>query len=700
MLRLLVPFLAGIIIGFASEHPYLNPIHYSILLLIIWIATLVSPRLFPGYSGRWVPGALITLFLVLCGLQLQQSHQPQAVGGKVKNTENPLFMARISEFPSQTASGLRTIVTVSYRWHNGRWLPKNFQALAYIKRYKGNPLPMFGEYMLINAAALPVVDNANPNSFNYARYLYRKGVTGRFYADAENWKSVANKPGQGIRSYAFRVRDLLLDVLRENDVTGDEFAVAAALLLGYTGDLNRELLSDYAATGAMHVLSVSGMHVGVIWMFFEFLLGFLNRNRWGRWLKAILILTLIWFYSFMTGLAPCILRSAMMITLPILAKTLNRSSHMFNVIAASLFIMLALDPYVLLDIGFQLSYLAVAGLVVLYKPIYDLYITARWLPDKIWSLWAVSIAAQMATLPLTLYVFHQFPNYFLLTNLIVVPLSSLVIYTGIVLMACSPVAWLAGLIAKVLVFLIWLLNTLIHWIEGLPGSVWDGIFLSENQLVLLFILIIVVTAWLIYRHRYLFNSIIFTMIILTGVSLYYHWSAKNQCSFTVFNTREGTLVHFYFYNRAIVFYGTGDQRDERFYQQTRKLSEDNLAAMDVDYTRVYRMSTLFRSEFSASWFVPCAGRAGIIQFKNTRIAIITKQLSCGENVALKTDVVILSGNPRIDLSTVKRIFRPAVVVADGTNSRWRLSAWQKEAKESGMHFHSVSEAGAFRNEKE
>jgi competence protein ComEC len=695
MLRILIPFFTGIAMGLYLDAPCVNPIPFLLILLIILVFAMFSPWWFPGYSRRWFSGTWIFVFLFLSGLVIQQTFHPGSRAVQFRPDQEYIFLAQVSEFPSQTSSGLRTIISTSHQWRDGKWVPVGFQALAYIIRKKEHELPMFGDWLIFKAIPVKIEDNSNPNAFNYARYLYRKGVLFKFRIDSYKWEKSHYQAAIGIRAFAFRARDYLLEVLKKNDVAGDEFAVAAALLLGYTGDLNRELLSDYAATGAMHVLSVSGMHVGVIWLFFEFLLSFLNRTRWTRWLKAVLILVLIWFYSFMTGMAPCILRSAIMITLPILAKTLERSSHMYNVIAASLVIMLALDPYVLQDIGFQLSYLAVVGLVVLYKPIYDLYITSLWIPDKIWSLWAVSIAAQLATLPLTLYVFHQFPNYFLLTNLFVVPLSSLVIYTGIMLMVLSPLTCLAGLIAKLLVLFIWLLNTVIHWIEGLPGSVWDGIFLRSYQLLLFSLLLILGVIWLHHRRRVVLHILLCVAMLMAGSGLYHQIRIGENRSFTVFNVKGGVLIHFYYENRALVFYGTGYPDERQFIQQIRKLSTDNLAANDIRFSREYRISALYRDLFTTKGFVPCEGRSGIIQLSGTRIVLVNKALVSGSNANLKSDVVILSGNPKVGLAVVKQMFQPDVVIADGTNSRSRVVAWKRESGKFGLRFHAVSELGAY-----
>ena len=490
-----------------------------VFLAILFMLPVILAGVTASYGLRWINGLLFNLFLVMAGYSITCSRNPRNDPDFAGNTPGGLFIISVAEPPTVNSSGVKIVAEIEFRREGGKWVRSSGNAVMHLKTKPGAVPLQFGDHVLVHAIFNVISNNSNPHGFNYAKYLERKGITHQVFIGPYGWQKINLDPSSVIRKAAFRVRDRLLDILRENRVEGREFAVAAALLLGYVDDLDAGLRSDYAATGAMHVLSVSGMHVGIIYIFLEFLLGFMNRTKAGRLLKAVILLVFIWFYALLTGLSPCVLRSAAMLSLPILGKSLNRSPDMYNIISASVLFILALDPFLILDVGFQLSYLAVTGIVVLYKPVYDLYVTSAWLPDKIWSVVAISIAAQAATLPITLYTFHQFPNYFMLTNIFVVPLSSLIIYTGILVLVAGAVPVVSLLLAKLLIFLVWLLNSVIHVIEQLPFSTIRGIYISQAEMWLLYLVMAALFLYLLFRRipaLYLFLAalIVYGLVVL------------------------------------------------------------------------------------------------------------------------------------------------------------------------------------------
>jgi competence protein ComEC len=276
----------------------------------------------------------------------------------------------------------------------------------------------------------------------------------------------------------------LLDIFRRFGIAGDEFAVLAALTVGYTDALQPDLRASYSATGAMHILSVSGLHVGIVYVVIAFLLGFLDKSVRKKILKAVLIVSFLWIYAFITGLSPSVVRSTLMFTFVAVGAALERKTHIYNTVFMSAFFMLLVNPDFLFDVGFQLSYAAVLSIVFFQRPFSNLLPVnnklLRWLRDLL----TVSVAAQLGTMPFTLYYFHQFPNYFLLTNLVAIPLSTIVIYLAMLLLLVSFVPYLSVGVAFLLKGSLWLLNYLIVWIENLPHAL-TMISFDFNQQVLI-----------------------------------------------------------------------------------------------------------------------------------------------------------------------------------------------------------------------
>lgn len=700
LLRLLIPFLFGTVAGLA-----LNPSAglvpgFIMVQIVLLIAAILILRYYKGYRFRWIFGVLATLFLIVTGWILTIVSRDVYRFGDQKITPEGVLVATITEPPVTASYGWKTVLRLSGFYRNGQWHPLGTKLLAYLKSREGREDLHYGELIYLRSALETIRDNSNPYSFNYASYLRKKEIFRRTFAEEWQWKKPYQQEYEGLRQFAFRIRDHLLDLLRNYGLKGDEFAVAAALLLGYTADLRPEIMKHYAASGAMHILSVSGMHVGVIYLFLELLLGFLNRHSWGRWSKALLILILIWFYACMTGLAPCVLRAAIMITLPIIARSMNRIPDMINVIAASLMLMVAIEPMVLHDIGFRLSYMAVAGLVLLYKPIYDLYISSAWLPDKIWSLWAVSIAAQIATLPVTLYVFHQFPNYFLITNLVVVPLSSLIIYTGIVLMATGALPLVAGMIAAALSFMIRCLNLIIAFIESLPWSTVSGIYISAITALILSLAI--VFFFLLWMRKEMVFAICFLVCMnaMVFVSILEKARQVGSTRFIVFSTGKYPLMAFTKGDRMALIYGSGRSGDLMSMGKYLSVVKNYGDAQGLTKIRYYWHPAFENHLGTDPSFIPVFAKGGFMHLDGLRIYHLQSSIPQSLQGNLDVDLLIISGNPKVSISRIEDVFKPECIVIDGTNYPSKVNKWLVEPRRSGVSVHAVQTHGAYEKEIE
>ena len=301
--------------------------------------------------------------------------------------------------------------------------------------------------------------------------------------------------GNALIKFALGARNRLLETMKQNGISGKEFAVAAALLIGYDDLLDANLRQEYSGAGVVHVLCVSGLHVGIVFLIADGLFFFLRKRKKAVWIRPLLILIVIWIYAVITGLAPSVLRASLMFSLITIGKSMNRQAHTFNTLAASAFILLVINPAMLYDLGFQLSYGAVAGIVAFQPHIRQVFITTNKITGYIWSMINVSVAAQLLVTPISIYYFHQFPNYFLIANLIAIPLSGVLIYTGVVFVFVSFIPILGKITATLVVIQIKLLNNTVALIEGLPGAVSQNLYLSGFATIILYILLFSGFMW-------------------------------------------------------------------------------------------------------------------------------------------------------------------------------------------------------------
>lgn len=338
----------------------------------------------------------------------------------------------------------------------------------------------YGDTLLVPATYQSIPGPQHAAQFNYRSWLAAKNVHHQIYLNPS--VEIHHRPNRStsLRSYALALRKRQVDLLRGSIKNNEAFSVASALLLGYRSDLDEETFSAYSKTGTIHVLSVSGMHVGIIFVALQYLLSHLDRRMGLRLLKLGLILIAVWFYSLLTGLSPSVLRSTIMLSCLVVAKTLQLRSNGFNILAFSAFILLLADPSYLLDVGFQLSYLAVWGLMYIQPLLYRQIAFENVVAGQLWKATTISLAAQWATLPLSIYYFHQFPIYFIFTNLLIIIPAALIMYIGFAMLLVK-----APFLGMALEQLIIFTNKGLSWFANLPYASWSALWLNGVQALLL-----------------------------------------------------------------------------------------------------------------------------------------------------------------------------------------------------------------------
>ena len=341
----------------------------------------------------------------------------------------------------------------------------------------------------------PIINNGNPGEFDYAGYMALKNCYYRFYPDSMLAIS-SHSLHKGIRQMALLAKQR---ITASWEGPGDALSILRAMTLGDKSGLSMEIRQDYADAGGMHILAVSGLHVGLIWWVMGKLFFFLNRFRRGRIIKSLLLIIILWFYACMVGLSPSVCRSVTMFSLVSFSTLLSRKSTTLNSVMLSAFILILLNPNQLDQLGFQLSYLAVCGIIIVQPFLSGLFKTqhrvARWFID----LMSVSVAAQIATAPLSIYYFHQLPAYFMLTNLFAIPILSILM----MLFISSLPFFLAGSMEEIvlwpLIKLSQLLNALTAVVADIPGSTLEGLQIQVIQAILVILLICALLMFLKYR---------------------------------------------------------------------------------------------------------------------------------------------------------------------------------------------------------
>lgn len=495
------------------------------------------------YRYRWLRGLLLnaSIFLLVCSwvalreVQQQKAHYTQ-VG------EQPAeYVVQLNSAPVQKPRSIKLEVEVERALLDSFEYKTLGKAILYLAPDSSAQDLGPGDRIAIATTFRPHRKPSNPGQFDYGAYLQNSGVERTAYIRSHEWQKL-DVAGSGIGTLIAQARQQLLGLLNTGDLKGEEGQIASALLLGYKEELDPELRKAFSEAGAMHVLAVSGLHVGIVFMALNFLLGWMERLPRGKLFKMLVIIALIWCYALLTGSSPSVLRASVMFSMIGLAGALLRSANIINTLAASAFVMLIWAPALLFNVGFQLSYSAVLGIVLLYPHISPLVASRYWLVNKMWDLTAVSIAAQLSTFPLTLYYFHQLPVYAFLSNLIIIPAAFGIIAVGGIYLVFSWWQALGGLLAKLLWLLLFCTNASMKWIAHLPYPVAEFKFVGGLEALLLYVLIIGASLFVLYRIKFGFFATLLSLALFIGIALWKDMASTDQHKLLVLEQKKGVVL--------------------------------------------------------------------------------------------------------------------------------------------------------------
>jgi competence protein ComEC len=539
------------------------------------------------------------------------------------------------------------------------------------------PPLQYGSIIILKKSEQEIKNSGNPGAFDFKRFCLFQGVTHQVYLKPGDYAVIPGRETSSLVTFLNLLREKVLTILKANIGGKKELGLAEALLIGYKDDVDKELVQSYSNTGVVHIIAISGLHLGLIYGLLLIILKPLKRKKIFRWLHPVIILSVLWLFSFLAGAQPSILRSAVMFSCLILGETLSRKSSIYNTLAFSALLLLCINPFWLWDVGFQLSYSAVLSIFIFMKPIYHLFYIRNKLLDVIWKINAVTIAAQILTVPLTIYHFHQFPVYFMLTNLLAVPLSSAILLGEITLCATFYLPWFPRLLGDLVSRAIGCMNAYVERIETLPLSVWDGFQVSALQAVLLYVFIAGIGCWLINKVR--------TGIIM-GLTAFLLFAVIRCHAFLVAKKQSCIVIYNIPHSRAIDLF-SGSQH---YFVGDSSLLLNNVAInFHLKPTRVlYRVLPEMTAPFNMN------DRPLVFNRKN--ILLIDRNWSDAMPGTTQTlDLLVISQNPGFHLSTFAEQFTVRQVVCDASVPGPKKKYWKKDCLELGIPFHDVSEEGAF-----
>jgi competence protein ComEC len=565
--------------------------------------------------------------------------------------------------------------------------------------------PHYGDVFFVKGNPQKIASPKNSQEFDYQRYMYYQQIEFQQYLRQENIEKIGFQPSDILINFALRTNAHADSILTGFVEGKNQYGVANAMILGQRDDLSNDLMQAYSAAGAIHVLSVSGLHVGVICEALVWMFGFLRKKgRKGKISFFVIIFATLWFYAFVTGLSSPVLRSTIMFSIILFARTFQKKHNAYNTVSLSAFCLLLYNPYFLFNVGFQLSYLAIFGMIYFQPKLNPIIVIdskknlLNSLADKIWKVTTVAVAAQIATFPITIYYFHQFPNYFLFANPIVILLSSIVLICGLAFVILASIflyfdfTAITNFFGQGLKYTILWLNESVLFVEKTPLSITKFLWFSTYEMWLMYGLIFgLIALWKTRKFHWVWINygIVGNLIFLLFLGKI---QRQNQELSTILSIPKYSAITFVEGKKAIILANKGfleSRKDIGFRVNNYWSSLGVVDTLKVDLLENYH-------SLNGMANVQSADSIAVFSWKDKTFLWIGKNLKHKDFEAknLSVDYLILANKSVKDLEQIIGKVQFKNLIIDASYTKWYADKLSLQAEELGLKYYNLNETGA------
>lgn len=508
---------------------------------------------------------------------------------------------------------------------------------------------------------------SNPNLFDYGKYLENQEIYAQVYCKKIN----IGAKELSLWSYFANFRERIISNLKNSAISKEELNVLNALILGQQQDISPEILKDYQHAGAVHILSVSGLHVGFIMLFITFLLKPIGNSRKGSLVKLCIIILSLWAFAILTGLSPSIVRSATMFSFLSIGIHLKRTVNIYHTLLVSMLLILLFKPSFLFDVGFQLSYLALFFIIWL-QPI----LSSIWQPKSkikiyFWNIITVSFAAQIGAMPLSIYYFHQFPGLFFLTNLLILPVLGVIMGVGSIAVLIATVTTVPFFIAKTIELLIFVLNAIIHWVADFDTFVFRNISFSKEMLIGSYLAIILIIIWIKTPE---FKRLIMAFLSITFLQVVFVYEKQRTL-------KKEELIIFHISKNTIITERIGDA----------------VSIYSTDTILENSSNTILIQSYLIENFCHIKSKKplqNLMYFKSKKVLIIDS--SCVYTNGINPDILVIIQSPKLNMERLLKTYKPKQIIVDGSNFKSYVRLWEATCRKAKIPFHYTNEKGFYK----
>lgn len=664
--RITIAFVAGILLAYSLKPNLSNVFFFLAVAVIIFIGTFYTSRRFQLLFGISTFLLAFTIGVTTQSVHTDSNQQSNYTHCKNIFEKNHTFMLTLREKLKTTTFNERYVAlltSVDQQKASGR-------ILLNISKDSLKQSFVIGNQLKINSLLYKNTSQKNPNQFDYQKYLQNKQIYAQLYAEPVEIQ-LSPEIVKDIWYYTAQLRNRIIQNLEKTKFNSKELNVAVALIMGQQQDIDPEIIQDYQYAGAVHILSVSGLHIGFILLFASSLLKPFPNTRKGTFIKLLITLTILFLFGILAGLAPSVVRSVTMFSFVAIGHYLRRSVNIYHTLLVSVLLILLFQPSFLFDVGFQLSYVALFFIVWLQPLLTNLWKPKNKIGNYFWDILTVSFAAQIGTLPLSIHYFHQFPGLFFVTNIIVIPFISIIMGIGTLVMVFAAFNWVPFFPAKILETSIFYLDKIIAAIASLEQFIIKDIPLNTALLISGYL--VMITVIIAFKQRS-FKSLAFSLIAIITFQLSAiatKWSVQNQSEFIVLNTSKNTQLIERNGSNAIL------------HSNDSILKNSNANKMLASYLTA-NFSTLKEKQKLKN----------LIYYKGTKILLIDSSKVFPKNI--HPDILLITQSPRINFDRLLLTIKPKIVVTDASNYKSLQKRWKATCSQQKIPFHATSEKGFYK----
>ncbi|MFK5959402.1 MAG: ComEC/Rec2 family competence protein [Lutibacter sp.] len=508
----------------------------------------------------------------------------------------------------------------------------------------------------------------NPFGFNYKKYLQNQQIYHQINLNKSQFLIIENTKIT-IKGISSKIRSKINQALKNNGFKNDELAVINALLLGQRNSITNNLLESYVGAGAVHILAVSGLHVGIILLLLTVFFKPLHNFKNGKLIAVIFIVCLLWVYAIIAGLSASVVRAVTMFTALTIGMQLIQRSNIYNTLIISMFFLLLFHPFYLFEVGFQLSYLAVFSIVWIQPKLYNLWNPKFWLLTKFWQLLTVSLAAQLGVLPLSLFYFHQFPGLFFLSNLVIIPFLGIILIAGIFVITLAMFDILPAFFGEAYILIIQQMNTFVDWISNQESFLIENISFSLFLMLAVYLFIFTSLKWVEKKLFYRFIIALISFVLIQSVFIFEKYKMQTTNEFIVFNKSKS----------SIIAEKVGD---------SLLLNLPDSLLLNGYILKSYLIGTGLSKKYQDH------RNKNLFKFKN-EVILVVDSLGFYQFKTMKPSMVIIENSPKINIDRLLKMLQPKIIIADGSNYKNSVARWKQTCIQNKTPFYSTTQKGAF-----